>query len=306
MVGAFALAVASSGCGLGAGEPTQGEATLSVTRDYGSGQLLKATETEPAETETVIRMLDREAEITTRYGGGFVQSIEGIEGETAAGRSYDWFFFVNGIEASTGAAEAQVRGGDRIWWDYRDWTNALRTPAVVGSWPEPFLQGSAGSDRIPVRIECFGKRAPCNEVRDTLAEQGVEANIETAASGGPSSLRVLVGRWEEVRSDPLAKNLAQGPEVSGVFARFAARQGSGWSLQALDERAEVAAEYEAGAGLVAAMRVGEKPATWLVAGVDAAGVDEAVAALDDSHLVDRYAVAADAGGDSAVPVGATE
>ena len=50
-------------------------------------------------------MLDREAEITTRYGGGFVQSIDGLEGALDAGRSLDWFFFVNGIESSTGAAE---------------------------------------------------------------------------------------------------------------------------------------------------------------------------------------------------------
>ena len=88
----------------------------------------------------MIRFLDREAEITTRYGGGFVQSIEGLGGTVTAGRSFDWFFFVDGIESSVGSAEREVRGGHRIWWDYRDWTDAMRVPAVVGSWPEPFLQ----------------------------------------------------------------------------------------------------------------------------------------------------------------------
>ncbi len=100
----------------------------------------------------MLRLLDREAEITTRYGGGFVQSIDGLEGSGEGGRVRDWFFFVNGIESSTGSAEVDVRPGDRIWWDYRDWTDAMRAPAVVGSWPEPFAQASAGASAQPVRL----------------------------------------------------------------------------------------------------------------------------------------------------------
>ena len=130
------------GCGLGPGESSSGTATLTVTRDYGAEPVLEASESDPAESETVIRFLDREAEITTRYGGGFVQSIDGTSGELDGGRSLDWFFFVNGIESPRGGAEVPIRGGDRIWWDYRDWTAAIRTPAVVGSWPEPFLQAA--------------------------------------------------------------------------------------------------------------------------------------------------------------------
>ena len=53
----------------------------------------------------MIRFLDREADITTRYGGGFVQSIDGLAGAGAGGRRYDWFFYVNGIESPVGAAE---------------------------------------------------------------------------------------------------------------------------------------------------------------------------------------------------------
>ena len=301
--GSIALAAATSGCGFGAGEPSEGEATLTVTRDYGAQQLLQATEPEPAESETVIRMLDREAEIETRYAGGFVQSIEGIEGEIDAGRAHDWFFFVNGIESSTGAAEREVRGGDRVWWDYRDWTDALRTPAVVGSWPEPFLQASVAGERTPVAIECHGPRTPCDRVRERLAGEGVQASVEMPERAS-ISLRLLVGPWARVRSDPLAGRLEQGPQVSGVFARFAERKGGGWSLELLDEQASVAQQHASGAGLVAGMREGENPPTWLVTGVDAAGVDEAVAMLDAGDLRDRYAVATHASGDIAVPVGA--
>ena len=152
VVVAVALAATTTGCGLGPGDSSPGTATLTVTRDYGADPVLEASESDPSESETVIRFLDREAEITTRYGGGFVQSIDGTAGGVEGGRSNDWFFFVNGIESPRGSAEVAVRGGDRIWWDYRDWTAAISTPAVVGSWPEPFLQASA-EPREPARGE---------------------------------------------------------------------------------------------------------------------------------------------------------
>ena len=79
----------------GAGPSSGGTAMLTVTRDYGSKTLVEATDSDPPSSETVIRFLDSQADITTRYGGGFVQSINGLAG---SGDS-DWFFYVNGIES---------------------------------------------------------------------------------------------------------------------------------------------------------------------------------------------------------------
>ena len=115
------------------------------------------------ESDTVLRVLDRNADITTRYGGGFIQSIDGLAGTQSGGRSSDWFFYVNGIESPIGSAEYDLSGGDRIWWDYRDWTAAMRVPAVVGSWPEPFVHGFQGK-RYAVDIVCDGSTKPCNRV----------------------------------------------------------------------------------------------------------------------------------------------
>ena len=132
---ALLCSAAVAGCGLGPGTSSRGTATLTVTRDYGTKTVVEASDRDPPESETVIRLLDREAEITTRYGGGFVQSIDGVSGTESQGRRNDWFFYVNGIESPVGAAQYDLSGGDRIWWDYRDWTSAMRVPAVVGSWP---------------------------------------------------------------------------------------------------------------------------------------------------------------------------
>jgi hypothetical protein len=288
------IAAVTAGCGLGPGPASEGEATLTVTRDYGSETLLEAGDPEPPASETVLRLIDREAEITTRYGGGFVHSIDEVAGELADGRSSDWFFFVNGVESDRGAAEVAVRGGDRIWWDYRDWTNALRTPAVVGSWPEPFAQASAGDDRLPVRVVCEDPQAPCQEVAERLGEEGVDAGVEAAAARADRTapaLRILVGPWRAIDDDPAAAQLDAGPQTSGVFARFTSGP-RGWRLLALDTAARPSARLGDGAGLVAAVRDGDEPPTWLVTGTDLDGVEEAVSLLDDAQLARRYAVAA--------------
>jgi hypothetical protein len=274
------VAVAAAGCGFGSGEPSQGEATLTATRDYGSERLLEATGEDPPASETVMRLLDAEAEITTRYGGGFVQSINGLAGGTEGGRRLDWFFYVNGIESPVGAAEVEVRGGDRIWWDYRDWTAAMRVPAVVGSFPQPFVAHGAA-------LDCRTRRAVCGEVRERLPE---------GAPGREDAVRVLVGPWESLREDPSVQAIEEGPATSGVFADLE-RSGGGHELVALDETAAQDRRLGRGAGLVAAVRENEDPPTWLVTGTDAAGVRRAAEHLDEASLRDRYALAVEPSGD---------
>jgi hypothetical protein len=286
---ALLAVVATAGCGLGPGESSEGTVSLTVTRDYGAEKIAAATVTNPTESETVMRALDREVDITTRYGGKFVQSINGIEGSNAGGRVSDWFFFVNGIESSTGAADVHVDVGDRVWWDYRDWTAAMRAPAVVGSWPEPFAQASAGAGRLPVEVVCFGPRPPCEEAASKLADAGVDATV-TSSSSDTSAVRMLVGTWEQVRTDHLAATIEDGPATSGVFAEFEPFRGH-WRLLALDDHAQVQREDDSDAGLVAALRDGENPATWVVTGTDAAGLEHAVGALDADDLTDHYDVA---------------
>jgi hypothetical protein len=298
---AIAIAAASAGCGLGAGPTSEGAATLTVTRDYGSSQMLATDEQDPPESETVLRFLDREADITTRYGGGFVQSIDGQAGEEHDGRRSDWFFYVNGIESPVGAAEVHVRGGDRIWWDYRDWTDAMSVPAVVGSWPEPFSQVSAGAERRPVQVECMGARPPCETVADRLAEAGVDAGIERASHGhgrlDASALRLLVGSWSQVRGDPAVNALRGGPADSGVFATFKGRH-----LVGLDTSAKPARDLGTRSGLVAALRDGDNPPTWIVTGGHPAGVKAAADLLDTAGLRNRYAAAVSGGEITPLPM----
>jgi len=291
------VALAVAGCGFGPGSGV-GEVSLTVTRDYGAEPVQPVARVEASESDTVMRVLEREATIATRYSGGFVQAIDGLEADERFGRAFDWFFYVNGVESPVGAADFALRGGEAIWWDYRNWTATQQVPAVVGSWPHP-LRGGYEGEPHPVTLECRGAGAACGTVRRRLGEAGV------TLAAGPSgdAIRILVGSWARLRADPAAAQLEQGPRASGVFADFARRAG-GYRLQGLDEGGAVAREFGPDAGLVAATRRFEAPPVWLVSGATDRGALAAAELLDAAQLRDRYAVAADGGRETALPVAA--
>ena len=106
-----------------------------------------------------MRLLQRTFDVTTRFGGNFVQEIDGVSGGREDGRRVDWFYYVNGIESSTGAGERKLHRGDRVWWDHHDWETAMRVPAVVGAFPEPFRSGQDGK-KLPIRLVCAGAEEP--------------------------------------------------------------------------------------------------------------------------------------------------
>jgi len=288
-------ALAAAGCGLGPGKGL-GDVELTVTRDYGTVPILHRTLGDVNESDTAMRALEGSADISTRYGGGFVQSIEGLEAQESVDRSLDWFFFVDGVEATVGAADYQLHGGESVWWDYRDWSAAMRVPAVVGSWPQPLLNGYDGK-RHPVAVECLAGGEACGAVRGSLEDAGV-----SVSSGSPDgAIRVLVGPWARVRSDPAAAQIEKGPQASGVFADF--QQGAdGYELQGLGEDGKVGRTFGADAGLVAATRRYDAPPVWVVSGTSAAGVASAAGLLDAAGLRDRYAVAVEGGEETPLPL----
>jgi hypothetical protein len=279
---------ALAGCGLGAGPERGGGVQLRVTRDFGSATLTAASVAKVRSSDTVMRLLQRHARVATRYGGGFVQSIDGIAGNGSGGRK-DWFYFVNGTEAPTGAADRQLAPGDVVQWDYRTWNATPHVPAIVGAFPEPFLHGQAGK-RYPTRIECAFGTASCDTVQKQLDHAGVPAgtgSLGAEARGGV--LRIQVGKWSDLSSLQGLDQLEKGPAASGVYARFAGPKGP---LLLLDARGTVARQAPPGTGLIAAIIPAGQQPLWVVTGVDEAGVARAAALLDAARLRNAYALAA--------------
>lgn len=292
---ALVLAALVGGCSLGPLGEQSGGVSLTVTRDFGSRQLEHSSQSEHPKGETVMRYLQRHAKVETSYGGKFVKTIESVASSDSGGQRSDWFYYVNGIEADIGAAERELAAGDRVWWDYHDWSTAMRVPAVVGAYPEPFVHGEQGK-RFPVRIDCGpDSSSACEKVADQLDRAGVAAS--TAAIGsvtGENVLRLVVGTWNEVRRDAAARQLEQGPARSGVYAKPVASSTNSYEFDLLDEAGEVARSLGAGGGLIAATRFERQAPTWIVSGADRSGLDRAVTQLTERSLRNRFAIATDA------------
>ena len=177
----FGLLAAAAALLAGCGGVGHGRATLWVTRDEGKTVLL--VRHVPA-GETAMQALDRAAKIDTRYGGRFVQTIDGLSGSVSS--RHDWFYFVNGIEATRGAVDYRLRDGDVEWWDYRDWGRVGQSVAVVvGAFPEPFLHGYAGKVR-PAVVVGSGRGAQ-------LLAKLVHGRVVAHAPAGANVLRLVRG-----------------------------------------------------------------------------------------------------------------
>ena len=285
--------VPAAGCGLGEGEEQAGGgATLRVTRDFGQRALGEVRIDSVREGQTVMRMLRSEFDVTTRFGGRFVQSIDGIEGQGAGGQ-VDWFFWVNGVEADQGAAEWEVEPGDRIQWDHRDWSAAMRVPAIVGGYPEPFASGLGGKRR-PVRVECEDADAPVCSSRRATSCRARACRPRARRSARPAQRRSPASSW---RSGPRRRACAARPvsrrarRRRGVFARFT---DDGETLELLDERGETARTVRRGdgVGLVLALQPRAEELLWIVTALDEQGLEAGVRALDEAKLRDAFAVAA--------------
>jgi len=293
------VCICLSGCGFGEGEKLEGGASLRVTTDFGHRELAADEIDSVREDQTVMRLLQSQYDVDTRFGGNFVEAIDGVEG-SGSGGTRDWFYFVNGVLADRGAADWEVHPGDVIQWDNRDWNATQRIPAIVGGYPEPFRSGTEG-ERLPTRLECADTDdEACRDVKEALTAAGARvSSSQLAPSGGEELVRVLVGTWDELREVRTPATLEEGPDASGVFAQFV---DEGTRLELLDEDGDVARTAEPATGLVAATALEEQAVVWIVTGLEDVGVQAAAAVLDARSLRNAFAVAATPDGPVKLPL----
>ena len=179
---AVAAAALLAGCGGSGG----GHATLWVTRDEGGTVLV---DRQVPAGETALQALDRAANVSTRYGGKFVQAVNGVAGSISS--RHDWFYFVNGIEAPRGAQEYTLHDGDVLWWDYRNWGRVGESvSAVVGAFPEPFLHGYGG--KVPPAYVVAARSSTAARIARLL-----HAKLAAHAPGGANVLTIAPGASTE-------------------------------------------------------------------------------------------------------------
>jgi hypothetical protein len=270
----------------GAAEPTaQGgpAVQLWITRDFGAQTLTdQRVPLEPG--DTVMDILKRHGgDVKTAYGGGFVESIQGLASAYRPGdeksRKLDWFYSVNGLMADVGAAEYALAPGDVVWWDYHDWSFAAAAPAQVGAYPQPFVQmaGKAGVD-IAIMAE-DGYDGKARQVADSLEKMTGKA--PQVIGWDESAFRqekamLVIGEAKQLAASPFLQTLWKDKASSGLFAAVSDR-----GIQAYDEHGKAGRLFDQkGAGAILATVHPEfRLPLWIAAGVGAEGVDQVVQAL---------------------------
>ena len=284
------------GCGLGSG-PGSGAVTLTVTRDFGSRRVAAITRAGAAGSATVLGMLERALKVSTGRRGRVVTAIDGL---SAAGSGQAWSYYVNGVQQRSDPADAGLHRNDHVWWDLHDVGATSSIPAVVGSFPEPFVNGFGGV-RYPTTLECGGNVArACAIVTAELERVHVPVASQLAGTGsGSDTLGLDVGTWRQLAPEVAAELVAYGPGASGVFVRFAGR---GRTMLLLGPGGQVARELGSGAGLIAATADSSSAPTWLITGTDVAGVTAAARAFTAAALHDHFALAVSGGRRIPLPV----
>jgi hypothetical protein len=163
---------------------------------------------------TAMQALDKEADVSKRYGGRFVQSIEGVKGDISKQR--DWFWFVNGIESDRSAADYRLRPGDVEWWDFRSWSGEMREPVVVGAFPEPFLHGWDGKVRLVAVRYAPGRRGGAKAIARLLHASSVQPLAEPAPDG--ANVFSVVNGPPRFTASLRESDSAAGSAVQFVFA----------------------------------------------------------------------------------------
>ena len=209
---ALVVLVLLAGCGGAGGE--EGTATLWVTRDRGAQLLLEA---EVEAGQTLMRALDSQVDLETRYGGRYVQSIDGLAGSLEGQR--DWFWFVNGYEGDRSASAYRLRDGDVAWLDYRAWEREGEARVVVGAFPEPFLHGYEGRTR-PAVVRFDGSRALATRLARRIGADSIEplgtpvpegANVLEVRPGADGATAELIG---QTAGDPVRLVLTGDPDLT--------------------------------------------------------------------------------------------
>jgi hypothetical protein len=277
-------------------EPLNIEATVIVTQDFGAELVLEQKiNIEPG--ISAMHALQMVTTVETKYGGGFVSSINGISSEYqgVSQSKKDWFLYINGIASNTGAKDYILRNGDVEHWDFRVWSYHQFIPAITGDFPQPFLSGyqtkivptvvvyeeacSAEAEALAKKLEGYG-------VTEVSA---ISCDLLSDEAKGNSNLIIIA-----LPENGLTSELNKVHGKLGFYAYMEAGE-----ILVLDANGNLADRLRTGYGLIQATQnpwhpkgvgAGES-VVWIVTGTDRNGVKSAATVLADNPDGLRYTFA---------------
>jgi hypothetical protein len=301
VIGAFFFIIAFCGC---QPQPT-GEIAVKVivTQNFGYELVLDESVMVGAGANA-LDALEKVATVETRYGGGFVEAINGISSQYSQARvRKDWFFYVNGMSAQVGGLSYKLCHGDVEHWDFHDWSLHAFAPAIVGDFPQPFLGGYQGEISPTIIVYDEGFRDAARVLSGKLDKLGVEnvriAGPESSAYSKKDSNLILLG----TQDFDLISEL-NGNEKLGFYIQLEEGKVVVYDSRGNEER------HESECGLIQATQNPWNPGgisacenvAWMVSGTNGSQVQNAAAMLASRHEEFQYACAAVIVGEEVIKV----
>jgi hypothetical protein len=265
-----------------------------VSQDFGNELMLDKSAIVNDGT-AALDALEKVATVETKYGGGFVEAINGIRSQYSGSKvKKDWFFYVNGMSARVGGLSYKLRDGDVEHWDFHDWSFHAFVPAIIGDFPQPFLSGYQGKVLPTTIVYDEGFQEAAQHLINKLGKLGVEnihmAGPESSAYSKKFSNLILLGTKGFEPIAELNKNYGK----LGFFIHFAEDKVARFDLQGNQ------AQYGSDCGLIQATQNPWNPkgigacenVIWVVSGTNNAAVEDAAGALINHYEKFRYACAA--------------
>lgn len=275
------------------------QVTLWITGDYGTNTMFKKN-VELQANWTILDVLQANVTIKTTHGGSFINSINDLESRSGGfgGKKQDWFYYVNGIFADVGVLDYYPRAGDMIWWDYHQWDNTSVYPAVIGCYPEPFVNGYRGQAGPVTIMSTADNRSLAGKLQTALQAKGVATvnieNLNDSLLKKRSGPTIVLGQWSELLESKWLVDLNKAYTKNGTCVHFTNDQ-----LELLDYRGQVARKVAGSVGIIAATGTGSGDVSplWLVVGTDSEGLRQAVDILVErpGKISGLYAAAVKAG-----------
>jgi len=249
------------------------EIQLTVSRDFSSEILFtKGIQTQPG--ETVLDVLEKNLEVETS-SGGFIDAIKGLKSAVEGETGKDWFFYINGIAANCSAKAYHLKPGDKVVWDYHPWNGNSFIPAIIGSYPEPFINGFEGKTKGTRIFYSEDSRDEALKIKQSLAEMNAKNVVEVQLpqnfeilSDYPS---IIIGEYENlIKNKNIAKLLSDGNQ-RGVFARFDKKRTEILDYSGLVKKA---GSPSIGVIFATASSLGDTAPVWIVTSLEHKGIED--------------------------------
>lgn len=261
------------GCSNNALEHSDIEVELRVTKNLGEEVIFDQVINVQGDSSVLDILMDN-LDVETAYGGGFINSIEGLESGFTEKRGNgkqknDWFYFVNGTMSNIGSGEYILKSGDVVWWDYHSWDDTIFTPVVCGCFPQPFVNGFGNLE--PQCTILYGEnfKEEAQNLKSYLEQQGVK-DIDVGKYGEDDfqmedKAYIILETSEKVANRPYWQNIIENREKSGLFAKIDHEGITGYDIWGKNTQTY---EKEAGAVLVSGQGMGNPCSIWLFTAVE--------------------------------------